>query len=118
MLQQDDPDDYVLATNETHTVREFCQEAFAYAGLDWEEYVKHDPRYERPAEVDLLIGDPAKARRQLGWEPNTRFHGLVRLMVDADLRAVDGIQPSPGLGWKGGSVSASHRHFQSPVTGL
>jgi GDPmannose 4,6-dehydratase len=90
ILQQDEPDDYVLATNETHTVREFCQEAFAHVGLDWKEFVKHDARYERPAEVDLLIGDPAKARRRLGWEPVTRFHGLVRLMVDADLRIVDG----------------------------
>jgi GDPmannose 4,6-dehydratase len=91
ILQQDDPDDYILATNETHTVREFCEEAFAHARLDWREYVKHDPRYERPAEVDLLIGDPAKAKSKLGWEPHTKFHDLVRLMVDADLRALDGI---------------------------
>jgi GDPmannose 4,6-dehydratase len=96
ILQQDGPDDYVLATNETHTVREFCQEAFAHAGLDWQQYVKHDPRYERPAEVDLLIGDPARAKRKLGWEPTVKFHDLVRLMVDADLRAVDGIiDPCP-----------------------
>jgi GDPmannose 4,6-dehydratase len=94
ILQQDAPDDYVLATNETHTVREFCQEAFAHVGLDWQEYVKHDARYERPAEVELLIGDPAKAKRQLDWEPTTKFHGLVRLMVDSDLRAVDGIAPA------------------------
>jgi GDPmannose 4,6-dehydratase len=91
ILQQEAPDDFVLATNETHTVREFCEAAFAHAGLDWKEYVKHDPRYERPAEVDLLIGDPAKAKERLGWEPTTKFHGLVRLMVDADLRAVDGL---------------------------
>jgi len=90
ILQQDTPDDYVLATNETHTVREFCQEAFAHVGLDWQQYVKHDVRYERPAEVDFLIGDPAKAKRVLGWEPKIRFHDLVRLMVDSDLRAVDG----------------------------
>jgi GDPmannose 4,6-dehydratase len=89
ILQQENPDDYVLATNETHTVREFCQEAFAHVGLDWQEHVKYDPRYERPAEVDLLIGDPAKAKRQLGWEPKTKFHDLVRLMVDSDLRALD-----------------------------
>jgi GDPmannose 4,6-dehydratase len=89
MLQQDEPADYVLATNETHTVREFCQEAFGHAGLDWEQYVKHDTRYERPAEVDLLIGDATKAKNQLGWEPRTRFRDLVRLMVDADLRALD-----------------------------
>jgi len=91
ILQQDQPDDFVLATNETHTVREFCEEAFAHAGLDWKEFVKHDARYERPAEVDLLIGDPAKAKRILDWEPKTKFHELVRIMVDADLRAVDGI---------------------------
>ena len=91
MLQQDEPDDYVLATNETHSVREFCQEAFAHAGMDWQEYVKYDARYERPAEVDMLIGDPAKAREKLGWEPRVKFHELVQMMVDADLRAVDGI---------------------------
>jgi GDPmannose 4,6-dehydratase len=91
ILQQENPDDFVLATNETHTVREFCQAAFAHAGLDWHDFVKHDPRYERPAEVDLLIGDPAKAHRQLGWEAKIRFDDLVRLMVDADLRILDGI---------------------------
>jgi GDPmannose 4,6-dehydratase len=88
MLQQDKPDDYVLATNETHTVREFVQHAFAYADLDWKQFVKHDDRYERPAEVDLLIGDPAKAKKQLGWEPKVRFQELVKLMVDADLEMV------------------------------
>jgi len=90
ILQHDEPDDFVLATNETHTVREFCQEAFGHVGLDWEKHVKHDARYERPAEVELLIGDPAKARAKLGWEPTTKFHDLVRLMVDADLRILDG----------------------------
>jgi len=94
ILQQEEAEDYVLATNETHTVREFCQVAFAHAGLDWQDHVKHDARYERPAEVDLLIGDPAKAKARLGWEAGTRFHALVRLMVDADLRAVDGIRAS------------------------
>jgi GDPmannose 4,6-dehydratase len=88
MLQQDRPDDYVLATNETHTVREFVQHAFAHADLDWKQFVKHDDRYERPAEVDLLIGDPAKAKKQLGWEPKVRFQELVKLMVDADLEMV------------------------------
>ena len=86
MLQQDESDDYVLATNETHTVREFCEAAFAHVDLDWQEFVRHDDRYERPAEVDLLIGDPAKAKRQLGWEPTTRFADLVRIMVDADMQ--------------------------------
>ena len=85
MVQQDASDDYVLATNETHTVREFVQEAFGHVGLDWEEFVKYDARYERPAEVDLLVGDPAKAKKQLGWEPKTKFRDLVRIMVDADL---------------------------------
>ena len=90
MLQADQPDDYVLATNETHTVKEFVQEAFAHLGLDWEKYIKHDPRYERPAEVDLLIGDPAKAKRQLGWEPKVRFKELVQIMVDADVEMLEG----------------------------
>ena len=84
MLQQDKPDDYVLATGETHSVREFLEEAFRCADLDWKDHVKHDPRYLRPAEVDLLVGDAGKARKKLGWEPKTRFKDLVRLMVDAD----------------------------------
>jgi GDPmannose 4,6-dehydratase len=88
MLQQDDPDDYVLATNETHTVRELVEEAFSHVDLDWKEFVKHDKRYERPAEVDLLIGNPAKAKKHLDWEPRTHFKDLVRLMVDADLAAL------------------------------
>jgi GDPmannose 4,6-dehydratase len=74
-----------VATNETHSVREFCAEAFSLLGLEWERYVRHDTRYERPAEVDLLIGDAAKARQRLGWEPRVRFKELVRLMVEADL---------------------------------
>jgi len=86
MLQQDKPDDYVVATNETHTVREFCEETFNLLGLDWEKYVKYDARYERPAEVDLLIGNPEKARKQLGWEPKVRFKELVKIMVDADMK--------------------------------
>ena len=85
MLQQSDGDDFVLATNETHTVRELVETAFARADLDWKEYVKHDDRYERPAEVDLLIGDASKAKKILDWEPKVRFHELVRIMVDADL---------------------------------
>lgn len=85
MLQQDQPDDYVIATGETHSVREFCEEAFGYVGLDWRKYVEIDPRYFRPAEVDILIGDPSKAKRVLGWEPRTKFKDLVRLMVDADM---------------------------------
>jgi GDPmannose 4,6-dehydratase len=85
MLQQDQGDDYVMATNETHSVREFVQTTFALLDLDWEQYVDYDQRYERPTEVDLLIGEPAKAKRQLNWEPKVRFKDLVKIMVDADL---------------------------------
>jgi GDPmannose 4,6-dehydratase len=85
MLQQEKPDDYVVATGETHTVREFCEVAFAHAGLDWTKHVVVDPNYLRPTEVDLLLGDASKARRDLGWEPTTRVQDLVKLMVDADL---------------------------------
>jgi GDPmannose 4,6-dehydratase len=85
MLQQDNPDDYVVATNETHTIRELCEESFGLLGLDWQKYVKYDQRYERPAEVELLIGNPEKARKQLGWEPKVRFKDLVKIMIDSDL---------------------------------
>lgn len=87
MLQQDEPDDYVIATNETHSVQEFCEVAFSYVGLDWREFVVQDPRFMRPAEVDLLVGDSSKARVKLGWEPSVTFAELVRIMVDADLEA-------------------------------
>jgi GDPmannose 4,6-dehydratase len=85
MLQQDEPDDYVIATHETWSVRQLCEQAFGAVGLDYRDYVKHDNRYDRPAEVDLLIGDPTKARDRLGWEPTVRFPQLVKMMVDADL---------------------------------
>ena len=85
MVQQDASDDYVIATNETHTVQDFCEEAFALLDMDWKEYVQHDDRYERPSEVDLLIGNPAKARKELNWIPKVMFKDLVKLMVDADL---------------------------------
>ena len=85
MLQQDQPGDYVVATGETHSVKEFLEEAFGLVGLDWQKYVVHDPRYLRPSEVDLLVGDPSKARRQLNWEPKTTFKALVKLMVEADI---------------------------------
>jgi len=85
MLQQEQPDDYVIATGETHSVREFLEAAFAHAGLDWQKHVALDERYHRPAEVDLLIGDPSKAKRVLGWEPKVKFQDLVKLMVDADV---------------------------------
>ena len=84
MLQGDEPDDYVLATGETHSVEDFLEEAFTYAGLDWHDYVTIDPRYFRPSEVDILIGDYSKAKEKLGWEPTVRFQELVRMMVDAD----------------------------------
>jgi len=87
MLQQDQPDDYVIATGETHRVREFLQVAFDHAGLDWKKHVSIDPRYYRPTEVDLLLGDASKARKQLGWRPSTGFVELVHMMVDADLCA-------------------------------
>lgn len=85
MLQQDEPDDYVIATGETHSVRELLDEAFGHLGLDWQQFVEVDPRYFRPAEVDLLIGDATKARQKLGWQPEITFNELVRTMVDADL---------------------------------
>ncbi len=87
MLQQEQPDDYVIATGETHTVREFLDVAFSHLGLDWQQYVKIDPKYYRPTEVDLLIGDAAKAKKQLQWEPKVRFQELARMMVEADLEA-------------------------------
>ena len=85
MLQQPKPDDYIIATNETHSIREFLETAFGHVGLDWQKHVEIDPRYFRPAEVDMLIGDYSKAKKQLGWEPKTRFADLVKLMVDADV---------------------------------
>ncbi len=85
MLQQPEPDDYVIATGESHSVREFCEIAFAHVGLDWRQYVVSDPAFLRPAEVEHLIGNAAKARARLGWAPTVDFPGLVRMMVDADL---------------------------------
>jgi GDPmannose 4,6-dehydratase len=89
MMQADEPDDYVIATGETHSVREFLAEAFGYLGLDWEKYVEIDPRYFRPAEVDLLLGDPTKARTILGWEPKVSFKELVKIMVDSDMKLAE-----------------------------
>jgi GDPmannose 4,6-dehydratase len=88
MLQQDEPDDYVIATGESHSVREFLEEAFGYQGLNWKEYVEIDSRYFRPTEVGYLQGDASKARKKLGWEPKVRFNELIKLMVDADLQAL------------------------------
>ena len=89
MLQQPKPDDFVIATGETHTVEEFLELAFEHAGLEWRDFVKRDPRYERPVDVDLLVGDASKAERQLGWRPATRFAELARLMVEADVEMVN-----------------------------
>jgi GDPmannose 4,6-dehydratase len=93
MLQQEQPDDYVVATGETHSVEEFLTISFNYANLNWKDYVEFDERYLRPTEVELLIGDPAKAKQKLGWEPSVSFEELVKLMVDADLQALG--QDSP-----------------------
>jgi GDPmannose 4,6-dehydratase len=88
MLQQDQPDDYVVATGEAHSVQEFVEVAFAYAGLDWQKHVGVDQRFLRPAEVDHLIGDPSKARQKLDWAPSVDFKGLVHMMVDADVARI------------------------------
>ena len=92
MLQQDQPNDYVIGTGESHSVREFVEAAFAYAGLDWKAHVEVDPRYFRPTEVDFLQADPSKARSTLGWEPRVSFNELIAIMVDADMEAV-GLEP-------------------------
>jgi GDPmannose 4,6-dehydratase len=89
MMQADEPDDYVIATGETHSVREFLEEAFGRLDLDWREYVEIDPRYFRPAEVDLLLGDPSKARTILGWEPKVSFKELVRIMIESDMKLAE-----------------------------
>lgn len=96
MMQQDHPDDYVIGTGEAHTVREFLDEAFGYLNMDWHDYVRIDPRYFRPTEVDFLMADASKARRELNWEPRVYFKDLVRIMVDADLELL-GLE-SPGEG--------------------
>jgi GDPmannose 4,6-dehydratase len=86
MLQQDQPDDYVIATGETHTVQKLVEVAFGHAGLDWKKYVVQDPAFLRPAEVDLLIGDPSKAKKQLGWQPKVSFEQMIQMMVDSDIK--------------------------------
>ncbi len=99
MLQQDKPDDYVIATNETHSIKEFLDLAFNYVNLDWQKYVEFDERYLRPAEVELLIGDSTKARKQLNWEPSVTFEELVNLMVDADIKALEKQERGSGNGF-------------------
>jgi len=98
ILQLGEGDDFVLATGESHTVREFVEAAFAYADLDWKQFVKHDPRYERPAEVDVLLGNASKAKKILDWEPKVRFQELVRIMVDADMDLLSRNTPREHLG--------------------
>jgi GDPmannose 4,6-dehydratase len=89
MMQTQTPDDYVIATGETHSVREFLGETFGLLGMDWKEFVEIDPRYYRPAEVDVLLGDASKAKKELGWEPKVGFKELVRLMIDSDLKLAE-----------------------------
>jgi GDPmannose 4,6-dehydratase len=96
MLQQNEPDDYVVATGVSHTVADLVEVAFGHAGLDWRKHVVQDPKFLRPAEVDHLIGDPSKARRVLGWEPQTDFNALIRMMVDADIEQLKS-RPQPHM---------------------
>ena len=98
ILQHGEGDDFVLATGETHSVREFAETAFSHVDLDWKEFVKYDSRYERPAEVELMMGDASKAKKILGWEPKVRFHELVRIMVDADMELLSRKTPQEHLG--------------------
>lgn len=98
MLQQDNPEDYVIATGQTHSVEELVNTAFSYVDLDWKEFVVQDPRFMRPAEVDLLIGDPAKAKNELGWEPEVSFKELIEMMVDADIERLQRAQYLAGYG--------------------
>ena len=92
MLQQNETDDYVIATGETHSVQELCEAAFSHVGLDWQDYVTQDSRFMRPAEVDLLVGDASKAGKALGWEPTVTFEGFIHLMVDADLERLEKLE--------------------------
>ncbi|MGV0027385.1 GDP-mannose 4,6-dehydratase [Phormidesmis priestleyi] len=110
MLQQEQPDDYVVATGETHSVKEFLGLAFGYVNLDWQDYVEFDDRYLRPTEVDLLIGDPAKAKQKLGWEPSVTFEELVQLMVEADLGAL-------GLGSPDSKFAQDHATIRQNLVG-
>jgi GDPmannose 4,6-dehydratase len=98
ILQQDHADDYVIGTGEAYKISEFLDEAFGYADMDWHQYVEIDPRYFRPTEVDYLLADPSKAKKELKWEPKVKFHELVRIMVDADLELAG--LPCPGEGKK------------------
>jgi GDPmannose 4,6-dehydratase len=112
MLQQEQPDDYVVATGEMHSVREFLELAFGYVNLNWQEYVEFDERYLRPAEVELLIGDPAKAKEKLGWEPSVTFPQLVALMVEADLKALGLIPLNGNMAATGNDVATVRQGLQ------
>lgn len=111
MLQQDEPDDYVVATGETYSVRQFLEAAFGYVNLNWQDYVRFDERYLRPAEVDLLIGDPSKTKQKLGWQPSVTFEELVALMVEADLKSL-------GLISVNGKVNESNKEFATIRQGV
>lgn len=111
MLQQEEPADYVIGTGEAHSVREFVEEAFDYAGLDWRDHIRTDPRYFRPTEVEYLVANPSKARREIGWQPRVAFKDLVRIMVDADMEAI-GLKP-PGSG----KTLLEGLSLESPFTG-
>jgi GDPmannose 4,6-dehydratase len=115
MLQQQQPDDYVIATGETHSVREFLELAFSYANLDWQDYVEFDERYLRPAEVDLLIGNPAKAKQKLGWQPSVTFPELVALMVDEDWKALKNLMSPNGVDRASSPDSATVRQLLGGV---
>ena len=92
MLQREEPKDYVVGTGETHSVRELCEYSFEYLGLDYKEYVKKDPRFYRPAEVDLLISDPSLIKKELGWEPKVSFKEMVEMMVQADMERLEKVK--------------------------
>lgn len=117
ILQQDQPDDYVIGTGEAHTVREFLDEAFGYLGMDWNEYVQIDPRYFRPTEVDYLLADPSRAKRSLGWQAKVCFRELVRIMVDADLEKMGLTSPGEGRRILEGCFDGWHR-WQDQVVSM
>ncbi|MGB7440895.1 MAG: GDP-mannose 4,6-dehydratase [Coleofasciculaceae cyanobacterium] len=114
MLQQAEADDYVVATGETHSIKEFLDIAFKYVNLDWHDYVEFDPRYLRPTEVDLLIGDPSKAKQKLGWQPSVTFEELVHLMVDADLQVLGLNSPSSD----GSKASEDNAYIRQSVSSI
>lgn len=116
ILQQEKADDFVIGTGESHSPREFLDEAFGYAGLDWKEYVRIDPRYFRPTEVDYLLADPTRSRELLQWTPRVHFHELVRIMVDADMEKVGLTPPGEGRQILLNRFSEWHRWEQQVVS--